>query len=99
VTAVSDELPAQDSVLPVGAEEIEAEDVLLTSAPARPIPVRMPAAWIAHDRANLLQLTGPDHEPALQPIDQLAEAVVTSHVLSSLNDDSVTSSSSSRQSA
>ena len=99
VAAVSDELQEQDSVLPVGAEEIEAEDVLLTSAPAWPIPVRMPAAWVAHDRANLLQLTGPDHEPTRQPIDHLAEAVVTSHMLSSLNDESVTSSSSSRQSA
>ena len=99
VAAVSDEPQAQESVLPAGAGEVEAEDVLLTSAPAWPLPVRMPAAWVARDRANLLQLTGPDHEPARQPIDQLAESVVTSHMLSSLNDESVTSSSSSRQSA
>lgn len=82
VLAPSDEL--QDSALPVGLEEVEAEDVLLSGAPAWPIPERMPAAWVAHDRAP-------------QPVDRLAEAVTTTHILSSLNDDSA--SSSSRQSA
>ena len=95
VLAAPDEL--QDSVLPVGLEEVEAEDVLLTGAPAWPIPERMPAAWVAHDRARLLATHGPGHDRALQPIDQLAEAVTTAHILSSLNDDSA--SSSSRQSA
>ncbi len=84
VAAVSDEL--QESVLPVGVEDVEAEDVLVTSASAWPVPERMPAVWVAHDRAR-------------QPIDQLAEAIITAHMLSSLNDDSATSSSSSRQSA
>jgi hypothetical protein len=95
VLAASDEL--QDSVLPVGLEEVEAEDVLLTGAPAWPIPERMPAAWVAHDRASLLATHGSGHDRAPQPIDQLAEAVTTAHILSSLNDDSA--SSSSRQSA
>jgi hypothetical protein len=59
----------------------------------------MPAAWVAHDRASLLALSGPAHDRDLQQIDQLAEAVAAAHMLSSLNDGSVTSSSSSRQSA
>src|SRR3954468_3781931 len=42
----------QDSVLPVGLEDVEAEDVLLTSAPAWPIPERMPAGGGAPARAN-----------------------------------------------
>jgi hypothetical protein len=88
MSAASNELP--DGVAPAGGEDLEAEDVVLTgaSAPAWPVPERMPAAWVAHDRAR-------------QPIDQLleTEAVITTHMLSSLNDDSATSSSSSRQSA
>jgi hypothetical protein len=97
VSAVSDEL--HDSVASVGVEDVEAEDVLLTSAPVWPTLEAKPAALVAHDRANLLALDGPDHDRALQPIDQLAKAVTTAHLLSSLNDDSVTSSSNSRQSA
>jgi hypothetical protein len=97
VSAVSDEL--HDCVASVGVEDVEAEDVLLTSAPVWPTLEAKPAALVAHDRANLLALDGPDHDRALQPIDQLAKAVTTAHLLSSLNDDSVTSSSNSRQSA
>ena len=95
VATVSEELPK--SVAPVGVEDMEAEDLLLTSAPAWPITEWMPAAWVAHDRASLVALGGPDHDRARQPSDQGAEAVVTAELLSSLNDDSVTSSS--RQSA
>jgi len=95
VATVSEELP--ESVAPVGVEDMEAEDLLLTSAPAWPITEWMPAAWVAHDRASLVALGGPDHDRARQPSDQGAEAVVTAELLSSLNDDSVTSSS--RQSA
>ena len=90
---------SRDGVALVGVEDVEAEDVLLTSAPVWPILEGIPAALVAHDRANLLPLDGPDHDRALQPIDQLAKSVSTAHVLSSLNDDSVTSSASSRQSA
>ena len=98
VAAVSEELPV--GLVPTGVEDFEAEDVLLTSAPAWPISERMPAAWVAHDRASLLALmSGPAHDRDAQQIDQLAEAVAAAHMLSSLNDDSVTSSSSSRQSA
>jgi hypothetical protein len=84
VSAVSNEL--RDGVALINVEDVEAEDVLLTSAPVWPILEGIPAALVAHDRA-------------LQPIDQLAKSVSTAHVLSSLNDDSVTSSASSRQSA
>jgi hypothetical protein len=97
VPAVSDEL--DDGVAPVVAENVEAEDVLLASAPVWPILQGRPAALVTHDRANLLALDGLDHARAPQPIDQLANAVTTAHVLSSLNDDSVTSSANSRQSA
>ena len=99
VLAVSDEL--LDGLAPVGFEDVEAEDVLLTSAPAWPIPSRMPAAWVAHERTSLLTPNEPGHERASQPIDQLAGAVIAAHVLSSLSDDSSASSSSSnsRQSA
>jgi hypothetical protein len=97
VSAVSDEL--HDGVAPVDAEDVEAEDVLLASAPVWPILEGRPAALVAHDRANLLALNGPYNGRAPQPIDQLAKAVTTAHVLSSLNDDSVTSSANSRQSA
>jgi hypothetical protein len=86
-----------DGVAPVGVEDVEAEDVLLASAPVWPILEGRPAALLAHDRANLLALDGSGHDRAPQPIDQLAKAVTTAHLLSSLNDDSVTSSS--RQSA
>jgi hypothetical protein len=97
VPAVSDEL--DDGGAPVGVEDVEAEDVLLASAPVWPILQGRPAALVTHDRANLLALDGLDHARAPQPIDQLANAVTTAHVLSSLNDDSVTSSANSRQSA
>src|SRR3954471_21230668 len=62
VLAASDVL--QDSVLPVGLEDVEAEDVLLTGAPAWPTPERMPAAWAAHDRESLLDANGPAHDRA-----------------------------------
>jgi hypothetical protein len=97
VSPVSDEL--LDSVASIGVEDVEADDVLLASAPVWPILATKPAALVAHDRAGLLALDGPDHDRALQPIDQLAKAVTTAHLLSSLNDDSITSSSNSRQSA
>jgi len=97
VFANSDEL--LDSAAPGSVDDVAAEDVLLASAPAWPILERIPTAWVAHDRASLLALNGPDHDPARQSIDQLAEAVITAHLLSSLNDDSATSSSSSLQSA
>src|SRR5215217_3127976 len=67
VATVSEELP--ESVAPVGVEDMEAEDLLLTSAPAWPIPEWMPAAWVAHDRASLVALGGPDHDRARQPSD------------------------------
>jgi hypothetical protein len=94
--AFSDEL--HDGVASTGVD-VEAEDVLLASAPAWPISERLPAAWVAHDLASLFAPNEPGHDRVLQPIDQLAEAVMTGHMLSSLNDDSDTSSSSSRQSA
>jgi hypothetical protein len=96
VSAACDEL--LDSAAPAAVDDVE-EDVLLTSAPAWPILERMPAAWVAHDRAGLLALNGPDHDRTLQPTDQLAEAVVTAQMLSSLNEDSTRSGSNSRQSA
>jgi len=95
VLAAFDEL--QDSVLPVGLEDVEVEDVVLAGAPAWPIPGRIPAAWGAHDPANLMVTNGPGNDWTPQPIDQLAEAVTTAHMLSSLSEDSA--SSSSRQSA
>ena len=99
VAAVSDDLYMQDGGASAGVDVVEADDVLLSGAPAWPISERMPAAWVAHDRASLLALSGPAHDRDSQQIDQLAEAVAVAHMLSSLNDDSVTSSSSSRQSA
>jgi hypothetical protein len=103
MAAVSDELHVQDGVAPADVEVIEAEDVLLSTAPAWSISERMPAAWAAYDRANSLAPNGSSHDRALQPIDQLleAEAVFTAHMLSSQSNDSATahSSSSSRQSA
>ena len=99
MAAVSEELQVRDSVLPTGVEEVETEDVLLTSAPVRSIPERMPAVWVTHDRASPLALTGLDNNLARQSIDQRAEVEITAHMLSSLSDDSVTSSSSSRRSA
>ena len=107
VAAVSDDLHLPDGIAPDGVEGIEAEDVLLTGAPAWPIPhvQRMPTAWATHDRASLLASHGLPHDGALQPIDQLleleADAVVSAHLLSSQSDDSAAahSSSSSRQSA
>ena len=59
VLAASDEL--QDSVLPVGLEDVEAENVLLAGAPAWPIPA-VPAAWVAHDPASLLATNGPGND-------------------------------------
>ena len=97
VSAVSEELP--DGVVSAHVEDVEAEDVLLTHPSAWPISQQMPAAWVAHDRASLLATNGPGHDRALQPTDQLAEAVIAAHMLSSRSEDSATSSSSSRQSA
>jgi hypothetical protein len=99
VLAVSDELP--DGVTSAGVEDVEAEDVLLTgaSAPAWPIPERMPAAWVAHDRASLFAPNEPGLDRDLQQIDQLADAVIAAHVLSPLTDESGASHSTSRQSA
>jgi hypothetical protein len=96
-----------DGNAPDGVEGVEAEDVLLAGAPARPIShvQGMPTVWITHNRASLQAPRGPAHEGTLQPIDQLleAEAVVAVHMLSSQGDDSAAasahSSSSSRQSA
>src|SRR5215207_1118126 len=103
VVAVSDELHVQDGVAPADVEVIEAEDVLLSTAPAWSISERMPAAWVVYDRASSLATNGSGHDRALQPIDQLleAEAVFTAHMLASQSNDSATahSSSSSRQSA
>lgn len=96
-SAVVDEL--HDGVALVGVEDVEAEDVLLSSAPVWPILEQSPAALVVLDRASLLAPSEPGHDRALQPVDQLAEAVITAHMLSTLNDESVTSSSTSRQSA
>ena len=97
VPAVADDL--HDGVALVGVEDVEAEDVLLSSAPVWPILEQRPAALVVLDRASRLAPNEPGHDRALQPVDQLAEAVITAHMLSSLNEDSVTSSSTSRQSA
>jgi len=99
VAAVSNDLHMQDGVAAAGVDVVEADDVLLSGAPAWPISARMPAPWVAHERASSLAAIGPGHDRALQPIDQLAEAVFTAHMLSSRSDDSANSSSSSRQSA
>ena len=96
-SAVVDEL--HDGVALVGVEDVEAEDVLLSSVPVWPILEQSPAALVVLDRASLLAPSEPGHDRALQSNDELAEAVITAHMLSSLNDGSVTSSSSSRQSA
>lgn len=98
-SAVSDELQAQDSIVLAGVEVVEAEDVLLPGAPAWPISEQMPTAWVAQDRASTLAPDGPGNDRAPQSIDQLAEAVITAHMLSSLSEDSASSHSSSRQSA
>ena len=100
LVAVSDELLVPDGVASAGVDVVEADDVLLSGAPAWPISERMPAAWVAYERASSLTPNGLGHDRARQPIDQLlAEAVFTAHMLSSQSDDSATSSSSSRQSA
>ena len=105
VAAVSDDLHVQDGVAAAGVDVVETEDVLLSGAPAWPVLdlQRMPAAWLARERASSMALNGPGHDRALQPIDQLAEVVFTAHMLSSQSDDSfkatANSSSSSRQSA
>jgi hypothetical protein len=99
LATVSDDLHVQDGVVSAGVDVVEAEDVLLSGAPAWPISERMPATWAANERASTLAATGPGHDRALQPIDQLAEAVFTAHMLSSQSDDSANSSSSPRQSA
>jgi hypothetical protein len=106
VAAVSDDLQVQvqgrDGGVSAGVD-VEAEDVLLSGAPAWPVAdlQRMPAAWVAHERASSVAPIGPGHDRGLQPVDQLAEAVFTAHMLASQSDDSATasSSSSSRQSA
>ena len=92
--AVADEL--HDEVALVGIEDVEAEDVLLSGAPAWPILEQRPTMLVALDRASRLSPGEPGHDRAPQPIDQLAGAA---HMLSSLNDGGVTSSSTSRQSA
>ena len=99
VAAFSDEPRAQDGILSAGVEVVEAEDVLLTGAPAWPISARMPTARFAHDGASSFVPNGPTQDRVLQPIDQLAEAVFAAHMLSSQSDDSANSSSGSRQSA
>ena len=99
VAAVSDELHVLDGVASAGVDVVEADDVLLSGVPAWPISERMPAAWVAHERASSLAPIGPGHDRARRPIDQRAEAVFTAHMLSSQSDDSANSSSGSRQSA
>ena len=101
VAAVSDELLVPDGVASASVDVVEADDVLLSGALAWPILERIPAAWVAHERASSLTANGPGHDRPGQPTDQLleAEAVFTAHMLSSQSDDSATSSSSSRQSA
>jgi hypothetical protein len=93
---ITDEL--HDGVAVGGVEDVE-EDVLLTGAPVWPILEQRAASLVVLDRASLQAPNEPGHDRGLQPIDQLAEAVITAHMLSTLNDDSATSSSSSRQSA
>jgi hypothetical protein len=97
VAAVSDD--PQDGIASAAVEDVEAEDVLLPTAPAWPISQPMPAVWVAHDRASLLAPHGSGRDRAPQPIDPLADAVVAAHMLSSRGDDSAGSSSDSRQSA
>jgi hypothetical protein len=101
VAAVAEDLQVQESVASAGVDVVEAEDVLLSGAPAWPILERMPAAWLAHQHASSLAPNGPGHDRALQPNDRLleAQAVFTAHMLSSQSDDSANSNSSSRQSA
>ena len=101
LVAASDELHMQDNGASAGVDVVEAEDVVLSGAPAWPISERMPAAWVAHERASSLAPNGSEHDRALQSIDQLleAEAVFTAHMLSSQSADSANSSSSSLQSA
>src|SRR5215212_11808536 len=72
--AVSDELHVPDGVVAAGVDVVEAEDVLLSGAPAWSISERMPAAWVAHQHASSLAPNGPGHDRALQPNDQLLEA-------------------------
>jgi hypothetical protein len=99
LAAVSDDLHMQDDGASAGLDVVAADDVLLSGAPAWPISERMPAVWAANERASSLAPNGPGHDRALQPIDQLAEAIFTAHMLSSQSDDSANASSSSRQSA
>src|SRR3954469_22895767 len=67
VLAASDEL--QDSVLPVGLGDVEAEHVLLPRPPAGLPPEQMPGGWAAHDRESLLDTHGPTHDRAPQAVD------------------------------
>jgi hypothetical protein len=101
VAAVHDDLHVPDGIASGGVEVVEAEDVVLAGAPAWPISdlPRIPTTWVAHDRASLLAANRLGHDRAPQPIDQLAEAVVAAHMLSSQSDDSAAAGSSSRQSA
>jgi hypothetical protein len=99
VAAVSDELQEQDSIVAAGVEIGEAEDMLLPMAPAWPIQEWMPTAWVAHDRASASAADGSRDDRAPQSIDQLAEAVIAAHMLSSQSEESASSHSSSRQSA
>jgi hypothetical protein len=97
VAAVSEEPP--DSVASAGVDDVEMEDVLLPTALAGSISQPMPAAWVTHEHASLLAANGSGLNQTPQQVDQLAEAVVAAHMLSSRSDDSAGSSSSSRQSA
>lgn len=101
VAAVSDDLQGQgqDGGASADVDIVEAEDVLLSGAPAWPLSERMPAAWVAHEGASSLAPNGPGHDRTLQPVDELAEAVFTAHMLSSQSVESASSDSSSRQSA
>ena len=99
VAAVSDELHVDGGVVAADLEATEAQDVVLPMATAWPIHERMPTAWLAHERTIALAPSGSGHDRALQPIDQLAEAVIAARMLSSRSEESASSDSSSRQSA
>ena len=91
----------QEGIASAGVDLVEAEDLLLSGAPAWQILERMPTVWVAQERASSLTPNGPGYDRALQPMDQLleVETVFTAHMLSSQSDNSADSSSSSRQSA
>lgn len=99
LTAFSEDQHVQGGGASAGVDVVVAEDVLLSGAAAWPISERMPTVWAANEHANSVAPNGPGHDRALQPLDQLAEAVLTAHMHSSHSDDSANSSASSRQSA